>query len=92
MSHTFNLTAVPCNGKNKVQTDDPIHASSAVPQLLTNLFSGVNMKRSFLVRAMCAAFGAAAFMPLAMAQPSPQTIEKGFFTVAFTGDMPGTGY
>ena len=50
------------------------------------------MKRSFLVRAMCAVVGAAAFMPLAMAQPSPQTIEKGFFTVAFTGDMPGTGY
>ncbi|MBT9553176.1 MAG: amino acid ABC transporter substrate-binding protein [Hydrogenophaga sp.] len=50
------------------------------------------MNRSFLVRAMCAVFGAAAFMPLAFAQPSPQTIEKGLFTIAFTGDMPGTGY
>jgi len=26
------------------------------------------------------------------AAQSPDTVEKGFFTIAFTGDMPGTGY
>jgi polar amino acid transport system substrate-binding protein len=44
-----------------------------------------------LPRLLCALVGLAAFFALA-APARAQTVEKDKFTIAFTGDMPGTGY
>ena len=49
------------------------------------------MKSLSIARILCAIFGTLALIPGAQAQ-TPQTIDKGALTIAFTGDMPGTGY
>lgn len=49
------------------------------------------MKKTFVARLLCALLGAGAMVPLAHAQ-ALQTVEKDTLTIAFTGDMPGTGY
>lgn len=50
------------------------------------------MKHLSLLRALCAVLGVAVFSPSVLAQSVPRTIEPGALTIAFTGDMPGTGY
>ncbi|MDB5851128.1 MAG: amino acid transporter substrate-binding protein family [Rhodoferax sp.] len=42
-------------------------------------------------RVLCVLLGALALLPAAQAQ-TPSTLDKGQLTIAFTGDMPGTGY
>jgi ABC-type amino acid transport substrate-binding protein len=49
------------------------------------------MKRSFLARVACTFLTASALLSNVHAQ-AVQTVEKDMFTIAFTGDMPGTGY
>lgn len=49
-------------------------------------------KRLSLARILCTLFAAAALLPVAARAQAPQTLEKGVFTIAFSGDMPGTGY
>ncbi len=49
------------------------------------------MRRHFFARALLAALGVVSVVPMATAQEI-QTLEKGTLIIAFTGDMPGTGY
>ena len=49
------------------------------------------MKKYLIAHLLCTVFGAVALLPAAHAQ-ALQTVEKDTFTIAFTGDMPGTGY
>ena len=49
------------------------------------------MKKNFAARLLCMLFAAGAVLPSANAQ-ALQTVEKDALTIAFTGDMPGTGY
>lgn len=49
------------------------------------------MKKYLIARTLCTLLGATALLPAAHAQAVP-TVEKDTFTIAFTGDMPGTGY
>jgi polar amino acid transport system substrate-binding protein len=49
------------------------------------------MKKTFAARLLCMLFAAGAVLPAANAQ-ALQTVEKDALTIAFTGDMPGTGY
>lgn len=49
------------------------------------------MKSLSIARILYTILGTLALIPGAQAQ-TPQTIDKGALTIAFTGDMPGTGY
>ncbi|UUZ73305.1 ABC transporter substrate-binding protein [Polaromonas sp. P1(28)-8] len=49
------------------------------------------MKKSFIARILCTLLTTGAMLPVANAQ-ALQTVEKDALTIAFTGDMPGTGY
>jgi ABC-type amino acid transport substrate-binding protein len=49
------------------------------------------MKKHLSARILCIVLAAGAWLPLAQAQ-ALQTVEKDALTIAFTGDMPGTGY
>jgi ABC-type amino acid transport substrate-binding protein len=49
------------------------------------------MKPLSITRLLCTLLGAFALLPAVQAQ-TPSTIDKGNLTIAFTGDMPGTGY
>ncbi|WP_431095412.1 ABC transporter substrate-binding protein [Polaromonas aquatica] len=49
------------------------------------------MKKTFIARLLCMLLTAGTMLPTANAQ-ALQTVEKDALTIAFTGDMPGTGY
>lgn len=49
------------------------------------------MKKQLSARFLCVILAAVAWLPPAHAQ-TLQTVEKDALTIAFTGDMPGTGY